>query len=485
MNCANPLHLPFLTTGDDSLDKAFRMALGDLLGNILPYQGGLLEEPRAVIIAGLDYVTPWTRDAAINSWFAGNLLLPAVAKDTLLAVLERSPKWGLIIGGEYWDAVIWTTGAWDHYLATQDGAFLKTALEATRNTLAMFDEEEFDPQVGLYRGGACFQDGIAGYPDYYTAPGASSGIKDWPARNPDTRPVKGHGLPMFALSTNCLYYNACVLAGEMARALGQLPDAIWARKAKALRDTINLTLWDENIGNYHYMTGPHGDCPSQEGLGSAFAILFGVADARQTARILQTQHVDPAGIPCVWPGFERYAKWERISRHAGTVWPQVQGFWALAALGSGGASAFLHELRTLAKHANRDAQFTEIYHPATGQIDGGMQERGEAGIIGWESCRRQTWSATAFLAMILRGVCGLQFVPEGLRLNPMLPAGLGGLRLQNIHAGNCTIHLNVQGRGDGIKSMHINLAPATEGLIPNDLLRGPATTLEVDLVVGD
>ena len=36
--------------------------------------------------AGGDYDTPWTRDAAINTWNAGRFLAPQVARDTLLAV---------------------------------------------------------------------------------------------------------------------------------------------------------------------------------------------------------------------------------------------------------------------------------------------------------------------------------------------------------------------------------------------------------------
>jgi len=57
---------PRLHTNDPLINRAYRIALGDLMGNIQPFQDGLLEEPRPVILAGLDYDTPWTRDAAIN-----------------------------------------------------------------------------------------------------------------------------------------------------------------------------------------------------------------------------------------------------------------------------------------------------------------------------------------------------------------------------------------------------------------------------------
>ena len=68
------MNLPTLKTGEESIDRAFRLALGDFCCNIVHYRNGLLIESAPVIIAGLDYTTPWTRDAAFNTWFAGGLL---------------------------------------------------------------------------------------------------------------------------------------------------------------------------------------------------------------------------------------------------------------------------------------------------------------------------------------------------------------------------------------------------------------------------
>ena len=110
-----------LTTHDPVLDRAFRIATGDFAGNITPFTG---EDGRRApcILAGLDYDKPWTRDAALNSWYAGTVLVPEVARNTLMAVLTRDGG-GLRIGGEYWDAIVWSTAAWWHYLWTGDRDF--------------------------------------------------------------------------------------------------------------------------------------------------------------------------------------------------------------------------------------------------------------------------------------------------------------------------------------------------------------------------
>ena len=114
--------------------------------------------------------------------------------------------------------MIWTTGAWNHYLYTGDKDFLTLALEATKYSLVRFEQEEFDDKTGLFRGPG-WSDGVAGYPDEYADAGGSSSILDWPKHNPDKVSKPGYGIPMEALSTNCIYYNAYVTAEKMAAEL--------------------------------------------------------------------------------------------------------------------------------------------------------------------------------------------------------------------------------------------------------------------------
>ena len=65
---------PALTATDPVIEQAYRMAVGDLIGNIIPFKDGLLEREAPAIMAGLDYNTPWTRDTAINTWNGAGLL---------------------------------------------------------------------------------------------------------------------------------------------------------------------------------------------------------------------------------------------------------------------------------------------------------------------------------------------------------------------------------------------------------------------------
>jgi len=468
--------IPSLDTDNSTLNEAFRIAIGDLFGNVSAYKYGNavfapVKRP-SLILAGLHYDTPWTRDAAINAWNGASLIMPEVSRDTLFSILDAPSISGLFISGQYWDAMIWTTGAWDHYLYTGDKDFLVTALEATKYSLVHFEQEEFDEKTGLFRGPG-WSDGVAGYPDAYADAGGSSSILDWPKHNPDKVSKPGYGIPMEALSTNCIYYNAYVTAEKMKAALKPAPVTFcnhrWDVKAANLKKAINEHFWNEEKGCYRYLVGPLGKCDHQEGLGSAYALLFGIADTKQAEAIFKNQHITPAGIPCGWPNFSRYESKDGKSfgRHIGTVWPQIQGFWAEAAARAGKTEIFGHELLALAAHAVRDKQFAEIYHPLTGEIYGGLQENGGK-IILWNATSRQTWSATAYIRMVFMGLAGMRFDTDGVRFQPVMPKGVRNIHLLNIRYRKMALDITVQGNGSKIKQCVINGKEAADGFLPAD-----------------
>lgn len=433
--------MPTLRTSSPELDRAFAIALDDIALNIRPFRDGLLEREAPVFLAGESYGTPWTRDAAINVWNGGGLLYPEVAMSTLLSVLERRDG-ELRIGGEYWDAVVWAPGAWSLYLVTGGRDFLALALEATRNSLAQFERTELDVELGLFRGAAVYADGISAYPDSYADAGHHN-IMGWRDLTPAALAAPGEGLPMHALSTNCAYVHAYELAGAMAAELGVPADPAWAAQAAALRAAIDRHFWLPERGHYRYLVDPQGNSDVQEGLGHAFAVLFGVADAEQRESIFREQHVTRAGLPCLWPPFSRYVRDGHVGRHSGTVWPPIQAFWAEAAARGGRADLVGHELDALARHAVRDRQFYELYHPESGLPYGGLQERAGAGVELWEPVAHQTWSATGFLRIVLIVVAGIRLAPDGVRFEPLLPPGLDELELAGLPYRALTVDLRV------------------------------------------
>src|SRR5207237_758897 len=82
---------------------------------------------------------PTPRDASVNSWNATSLLDPALAKNTLWAVVDKDPAGALRVqqDDQQWDQVVWVTAAWHHYLVTGDRGFLENAYRTAADTLAI------------------------------------------------------------------------------------------------------------------------------------------------------------------------------------------------------------------------------------------------------------------------------------------------------------------------------------------------------------
>ena len=338
--------------------------------------------PEGFLRAGGGYPTPWTRDAAVNAWFAGSWLVPETARTTLLAVtdvtdgvrhVQRDNQW--------WDKVVWVVGAWHHAQVTDNREFLRTAFEVASGLM-----EEMSPRLvdGLYRGPSFFNDGISGYPAPPAQPddGGSSFVLDHAGTD-----------ELAALSTNCLYVGARRALTAMASALGE-PDG-WP--VKDLVDAIRTRLLPS------YLLLPDGTVDrTQEASGLAFAVLFGVVDAAEGRQLLRSATRLPHGVPSTWPHFDRYDD-SRPGRHNAVVWPVVQGLWARAADTCGATEVAVAETDALARLCLDSGGFYEIYDGQTGAINGGWQSNRH-----WRSEPDQTWSATAFLGMVLHGVMGLR-----------------------------------------------------------------------------
>ncbi len=448
---------PTLRCGLPAVERAYRIAAGDLLGNIQPFPVGSKRLP--VLLAGLDYDTPWTRDAAINVWNGLGLTHPQIARNTLLSVLEEShgEVW---IGGQYWDAILWALGLWAYYLYSGDRDTLRLGYRAARSSLRRFEKEEFDPQIGLFRGPAVYGDGVAAYPDRYS-PGPTSSILDWVQYHPHQKAQRGYGLPMMALSTNCVYAQVYRTLPRMAAELGLPPDPEDEAAAERLAQSIQRHFWNPKTGLFDYLLDEEGRCEAQEGLGQAFVLLFDIASRDQAGSVLENIQRTPYGIACVWPAFSRYVERGGFGRHSGTIWPFINAFWAEAALKCSRDDLFVEEFNRLTDVFNRHAQCPEIVHPLTGEIYGGLQEagRGESGWE-WESCARQSWSASGYLRLILFGLLGMRFSPEGARFAPYLPPGMNWLEAQNLPWRRARLNLRVEGSGSRLIACRINGQPA-------------------------
>jgi glycogen debranching enzyme len=216
-----------------------------------------------------------------------------------------------------------------------------------------------------------------------------------------------------ALYVNCLRVAALRRAAAMAEALGQAQDAaVYRDRAQATAAAINRRLWYEGDGDMvrhvadsfstpnltHDSLGRRRWLPQKrvlpeaeyylpyvsfrdvgewfDVLGNLLAILAGVADERQTTRILdliEAHHLGSPPIRAIYPPvLPGDSDWRNYygpvnlphQYHNGGIWPFIGGFYVAALVKAGrrleAASAF-QELADV----NRNADFCEWLHGET------------------------------------------------------------------------------------------------------------------------
>jgi glycogen debranching enzyme len=415
------IHAQEFSCDNISIKAAFRLAVETVDINVR----------RGILAAGADYGGEWTRDIAINSWNGVSLLRPQVAEQSLWSVTINKDT----IGHQYWDKIIWAIAAYNHYFVTGDKAFLAQAYFCSANTMKQLERKTFDANYSLFMGPSVFNDGIAAYPrPIFDTLNFSSGVLD----HKNSTYIK-------CLSTNCVYYGAYLALSKMSIELhkDKKVTADYQQKAESLKKNILKYLYDKDDNSFYYLIDQNGMVHKyQEALGISFAIIFGIINKEKANQLIHHAIVSRYGITSIYPDFSRYSP-EKPGRHNNIIWPMVNGFFAKASLVAGNDASFTKELFGLTHLAldedKGNYDFREIYNPNTGKPDGGWQANGPQNRdYHWESCKLQTWSATAYISMILNGLFGLRFSEQSLSFSPFLPSSIHfiemkGLKIPPVH----------------------------------------------------
>lgn len=363
---------------------------------------------------GLLWNYVWTRDTAYAVDLGLAAMDPTRARNSLeFKLSERRSGGDLQIvqdtgsGGSYpvsTDRVSWAIGAWTllQYLdGSERDAFAARALEALTNTLEHDRTIAYDPTDGLYRGEQSFLDW------------REQSYPEWTAGN-----VVHLGMSK-ALGTNLLHFNAMQVAANLADEAGDTSARDrYQGWADALSASIVSELWLDDEGLFSTFKTTSLD-PSAtrryDLLGSALAVVLGVADADQADRILESYpHYGPAA-PVHWPQQQQ----TRIY-HNRAEWPFVDAYWLRAAAHADNDAVADRISAALMRGAAINLSNMENFEAATGAP--WLDDGDASGPV--VNSQRQLWSVAGYLEMVHGVLFGLDARPEGLAITPYITHGM-------------------------------------------------------------
>ncbi len=413
------------------VDALFNLSLGEARQNI---------EPDSTLRTGAKWGGVWTRDVSYSTLLAFAYIEPAVAKISLMKKVKR----GRIIqdtgSGGAWpvssDRTTWSLAAWEIYKVTGDEAWLKTAYEIIRNTLADDEKTIRSAKTGMNKGESSFLDWRE-----QTYPKWMSNTDIYMSEN---------------LGTNAVHYRANIILAEMAKILGE-PGDEYLKRAAEIKAGMNKYLWMEDkgyFGQYLYGRSSMSLSPRFEALGEALTVLFDVADPERAKSVMENSPITAFGTTCIYPQIPGIPPY-----HNNAIWPFVQSFWNLAAAKTGNEAALLQGLASIYRPA---ALFLTNYENFVAQ---------NGDYMGTEiNSDRMLWSMAGNMAMVHRVFIGINFEPDGILFKPVIPQIYGGTRtLSNFSYRNAKLKITVKGYGNQMASFKLDGKTSEHPFFPANL----------------
>ncbi|MFV5703787.1 MGH1-like glycoside hydrolase domain-containing protein [Flavobacterium sp. XS2P12] len=409
----------------------------DALYNLSLEEAKLAIEPDSTFRTGAKWAGVWTRDISYSIILAFAYLEPEVAKISLLKKVKRDRIIQDTGSGGAWpvssDRTIWASAAWEVYKTTGDKEWLKKTYRIIKNSAADDYKTIRSTQTGMYSGESSFLDWRE-----QTYPKWMSNMDIYVSQN---------------LGTNAAHYQTHQILSKMASILGE-PHQEYDAIASQIKKGINEQLWMEDKGYYaQYLYGRNFLMPSKrfEALGEALAVLFDVADAKQSKMILSQSPITEYGVTCIYPQIPGIPPY-----HNDAIWPFVQSYWNLAAAKVGNEKALNHGLASVYRAAGL---FLTNYENMV--ADNGDFKGTEI------NSHRMLWSMAGNLSMVYRVFMGMHFEEDRLIFAPVIPKNYGGTRsLKNFKYRNANLDITVEGYGNTIASVTIDGKEVEKAIIP-------------------
>jgi glycogen debranching enzyme len=235
-------------------------------------------------------------------------------------------------------------------------------------------------------------------------------------------------------------YSAKLLAAELAMLFDETAWALQLRQqAEELKRKFNRSFWVESLGTFALaLDGSKRPC-SVRNSNAGHALFTGIAETEYAEQICQALTNEQAfngwGIRTISEGQSRF---NPMSYHNGSVWPHDTAI-CIAGMSRYG---FQQYALPIAEGLFDASSFNEL-HRLPELFCGFQRLAGHSPTLYPVACSPQAWAAGGVF-LVLQAMMGLKFSPEKPQIrfeNPLLPAYLNWVRIENLQVANGSVDL--------------------------------------------
>lgn len=443
--CRNDISKYGIFKGASTLETAlYNLAVDEMVNNI---------EKDGTLRTGALWGGVWTRDVSYSAILSLSYMVPENVRTSLEVKIDRLGRIIQDTGtGGSWpcssDRVIWAVAAWKVYLATGDVDWLKKAYQVILKSLESDHHVLYDSRIGLYKG--------------------ESSFIDWRQQSYPLWMQPADIYMSECLGTNVVYSQVFETVASMADVLGdKAVSKEYRKKASDLSKAINDNFWLSDKGYYgSFLYGRNHLIHSgrSETLGESLAILWGVADSRKSARIMNSMPVSAWGPAIFWPQISSQPDY-----HNNATWPFVTSYYGMAAAKAGNEKALLHALgsnvRSAALYATNYENFTNSTgNPYTTRMNS----------------HNMLWGLSGFMGLFHKTFFGIELTKDGITFSPCVPKTLEGVRsIEGFPYRDMLLDIRVKGSGNRIKSFCLDGRSQSKAFVPASLTGSHRVTIEL------
>ena len=336
-------------------------------------------------------------------------------------IMQREGQWPVVS-----DHIGWATAAWEVYKTTGDREWLNYCKCVIEKTLNINSKVLLDHNLGLIHGAG-----------YTTSKPLGVRRMTWMGYN-----------DLFAcmsLGNNILTAHAYAILGEIYDELGL--ENTFDKDAQRLKDAINQHLWNEDKGFYssflYGMAFPK-QSPTTDNTSQAMCVLWGIADDERAENLIANTPVSDLGVSVTYPANNPLEPY-----FANSSWATTQALWNLAAAYTGNENALRRGLgalyRAQALYQSRGIRMKDV------RID-------------------ELGTSSSNVAMILRVLLGMNFKPEGIEFEPMVPEGMPGKKtFEGLNYRKAVLDFTIEGTGIDIAEITDNGEPLESAFLPGNI----------------